>query len=558
MRYNSFRSCNFPFLDRNKIMSMFKTVTSNIGIDITKSSIKMSQFKRDSLTRVAYKEIPVSVRRGSGDEFLQFISKSISALVKEENFGGRNVSSNLTGPSEVNLLFFTLPRMEKKDLEGAVSMEVKKEASFPIENSVYDFYSRDVQYHEDELRIISAVSNREVINNKIGVLESSGLLTLRIDIVGHAIENLLKLTEDLPESRISLFLDIDTNVTTMNFFSGNLFQFSRELPFGSDDLTSSIARSIVTSKGRVNLSFEDAEALKKEYGIIKDDSKEMIRDSIPASQLSAMMRPFVEKVSREVSHSINHFRRQFNAKVGKIFLYGGAAKLKGLDEILRDNLGIEVTEFDPFEKIAVQLPDKQKELFENCKLDFVVSAGLALGEKRKFNILPVRTKLLYKLSTVRTGITVGLLLFAVTLLLSHFAVCVKVKNYQELLRTSESYLAPLKDELKAMDELKKWEERVEDRRKSISKIGRQPLWHGVLKELSNIIPEGIILESISLAESGEEMGLNIKGNLTSEESAFSKFLINLNDSPFFKDVMLISRREKNEEIGFELRCNLVY
>ena len=417
-----------------------------------------------------------------------------------------------------------------------------------------------MRYHEDELRIVSAVSNREVINKKIAVLENANLLTLRIDIAGHAIENLLRLSGDLAESEVSLFLDIDTNVTTMNFFIGNLFQFSRELPFGSDDLTSSIARPIGTSKGRVNLSFEDAEDIKREYGIIRDDSKEMIRDSIPASQLSAMMRPFVEKVLREVDHSVSHFKRQFNAKVGRIYLYGGAVKLKGLDGILRDRFKIEVVGFSQFDKIDIQLPEKQREVFENRKLDFVVGAGLALGEKRKFNILPARAKLLGKLSTVHTGIAIGLLLLFITLILSYLTVDVGIKGYHELLQKNRAYFARFEDKLAKMDELGNWEEKVERKERIISRIGRQPVWYGVLKELSNVIPEGVVLESVSLISPlDEEMGLNIKGILTSEESAFSEFLVRLNNSPFFKDVVLISRRAVEEEkIGFELKCNLVY
>ncbi len=540
-------------------MSIFKLAAPSIGLDISRSSIKMVQFKRNSLTRIAYKEIPVSIRKQDA-EFSQFVSKSISSLLKESNFEGRNVSSNLTGPQEVNLLFFTLPEMNKKDLEGAVTMEVRRGASFPIENSIYDFYAREVQYGKHQLRIVSAISSREAVNSKIEVLQNANLLTLRLDIVGHAIENLLDSTESLSERQTSLFLDIGTGITTMNFFTGNAFQFSRELSFGTDDLVSSIAKPVVTPEGRINLSLEDAEAIKTEYGIIGDDSKEMIREKIPASQLSAMMRPFVERLLREVSHSINHFRRQFDAKVGNIYLYGGAARIKRLDEILKQNLEAEVSKFDPFQKMIVQLPEKQKEVFENFRLDFVVATGLALGQKRKFNMLPMQIKVLHKLTTVRTGIAVGLLCFAITLLFSYLAVNASVKKYQDFIKTNKSFLAPLEDKLKAMDEKDIWQQKVKARKDIIKEVGREPMWHGVLKEISNIMPEGLVLETISLISPSEGgMGLNMVGNLRSGEDALSDFLINLNHSPFFENVVLKSRTVLvSEEIGFELECNLVY
>lgn len=210
--------------------------------------------------------------------------------------------------------------------------------------------------------------------------------------------------------------------------------------------------------------------------------------------------------------------------------------------------------------MTVQLPEKQKELFGTRKADFVVAAGLALSDKRKFNLLPTQIKVLYRLSTLRTGIAVGLLLFAVTLVFLYFVTRGKVKGYQGLLRRNESYVARFESNVTVMNELKKWEEMVKKREKTISEIEREPLWHGVLKEISNIIPEGVLLESIRLFTSpDDEMGLNIKGNLTSEGSGFSKFLIDLNGSPFFEDVVLVSRKkEKSGEIGFELKCDLVY
>ncbi|MCK5568173.1 MAG: PilN domain-containing protein [Spirochaetes bacterium] len=134
-----------------------------------------------------------------------------------------------------------------------------------------------------------------------------------------------------------------------------------------------------------------------------------------------------------------------------------------------------------------------------------------------------------------------------------------VKKYQDFIKTNESFLIPLEDKLKAMDKKGIWQQKVEARKDIIKEVGREPIWHGVLKEISNIIPEGIVLETISLISPSERgMGLNIVGNLRSGESALSDFLINLNRSPFFGNVVLKSRTVESGEIGFELECNLIY
>ncbi len=136
---------------------------------------------------------------------------------------------------------------------------------------------------------------------------------------------------------------------------------------------------------------------------------------------------------------------------------------------------------------------------------------------------------------------------------------VRVRGYRALLRKNKLYLAPFKERLTSIDELRKWKGLVGERERLISRLEKQPLWYGVLKEISNIVSEGIVLESIrSVSLSDKRMGLNIKGHLAIGELTFSKFLISLDDSPFFRDVVLISRKEEGGRISFELICALVY
>ncbi len=539
-------------------MSILKQPFSNIGLDVSKSGIRLAQFRGSSLVRAARSEIPISIRKGPDAKFQEFVSTTVSALIKEGNFEGKCISSVLRGPDEVGVLFFTLPEMDGNGLKDAVGAEIKKRANFSTENSVYDYDCRRTQElgAPAPLRIISAVSPLNVINQKIAILEKANLLALRFDITGHTIEDLLESTSMMDDAEASLFLDVGACVTTMNFFTGNLFQFAREISIGCDDLISAIAKPVTTSKGKLDLSLEDAELLKDKYGIVKGDSE---LGELPAPQLSAMMRPFVERLLREINNSISHFSKQFNVKVGKIFLYNGAAKLKGLDEILRESLNIEIKTFNPFEKLTVQLSTDRSGCFENSKSDFVVAAGLALGGRRRFNILPTQMKLVHKLSAVRMGITVGLLLLAVTLFLSCLIVHIRVKGYRVLLQKNKSYLAPFKERLTSIDELGRWKGLVGEKEGLISRFERQPLWHGVLKEISNIVPEGIVLESIRLASPQDnEMSLDIKGHLVLEEIAFSEFLIRLDNSSFFENVALISRKEERGRISFELRCGLIY
>jgi len=298
----------------NKSLTRFTLKPLFLGLDIGFFSIKIAQFRGACLTGVAYKEIPQEIRVNK-EEVSRFIIQTLPSMLKDSKLEGKNVNFFVSGPQQINVSSFTLPStLSGKDLKGAVVMRLKKETSFDLKTSFQDFSSTPLPGSNDR-RIVGVVSPQEAVEEKVSTLQKAKLIPVSCNIAGYLLQNLLKISKIMEEEEVGVFMNVGARVTSMNFFKGNKFQLTREVYMGGDDITKALLRPIITKEGKKTLSYTQAEAIKKDYGIIGEEDKKEIEGDIPFSQISAMMRPFSERFLREVNRSFTFYERETNTKV---------------------------------------------------------------------------------------------------------------------------------------------------------------------------------------------------------------------------------------------------
>jgi len=104
-----------------------------LGLDLGTDSIKIVQLKVTektiTLVNFAYQEIPYS-QRGKAD-LDNFIINSIKKMSKDAKLTQRKVFTALSG-DKVNASSLLLPKMSRKDLEGAIKLKLGRTLSFPF------------------------------------------------------------------------------------------------------------------------------------------------------------------------------------------------------------------------------------------------------------------------------------------------------------------------------------------------------------------------------------------------------------------------------------------
>lgn len=527
---------------------------SNIGVDTGRSAVKIVQFRGGKLVKAAAREIPPRIRKGSNEARLSFTGKAVSELIAEKKFHGKFAAANLAGPSQVQILNFSMPRMSKSDMRGAVGIEIRKSAGAELARGIYDYYIPEIS--EDGTQKVTAVAaDGEAVREKIRLFENAGLGITAFLTNGLALQELLNQSDFLEDGKNTLFLNIGAGVTSLNVFKGKALTVSREVMSGSDDITSAMTRSVRTAEGSVDVSYVNAENIKKTYGTM-EGAPEIIADRVPSSQLRALIRPGIERLIKEITRLTAQFSRESGEVIDSVYLSGGGGRLKGLDKLINRETGYKTLPFLPEEILPAGLSPEEEKLISEGSFDFSVACGLALCKKPAVDLVPASVKMMQKAQNVKRGATAGGLIIALAAGAFYVSLLNRVDEYNALLKDGRNRLAGLSDRMEIRDELMSWREKAAARERIYRELSRQPSFYGILKELSLITPENIFLTRLELAE---EARLRVEGVLVSEDMELSRFLTSLENSPFFTDVAMGARTRTAEGgVRFEISFKLIH
>ncbi len=138
-----------------------------------------------------------------------------------------------------------------------------------------------------------------------------------------------------------VLVDLGAGVTGVAAFYRDALRYEISIPFGSDTITSDI-------KTAFGIATEDAEYLKRNAGIISEaDVKKMYDIELPSGKTipvdgtfyNFVVKARVEEIAAYISAAIVEAQRR-GCRDMKVFLTGGGARLKGLDEVLAEKLGL--------------------------------------------------------------------------------------------------------------------------------------------------------------------------------------------------------------------------
>jgi Tfp pilus assembly protein PilN len=141
-------------------------------------------------------------------------------------------------------------------------------------------------------------------------------------------------------------LDLDYQQATLCFLVNNRIHFARNMPVSWEKITQSLTEILVSDKGKIELSAQEAEEIKNTVGypLGHYDENLQIRDNVQVKHVVSMLRPILEVLVRELNFSFDYYATNFNVEPPRVlYITGGGANLKRFEEYLHQELGIEVS-----------------------------------------------------------------------------------------------------------------------------------------------------------------------------------------------------------------------
>ncbi len=533
-----------------------------VAVDIGYQDIKIVKFKKQSRggdwCLSDSEMIPITSRTDS-DKVTKIRDKEIIRVLKktfaDKNLKKAKVVSVVDDIKGVEKRILT-PLISTSELKEAIHWKMKDFIHFPLEESYIDFKIMGKIDIEGETKdeILAVAFSKDTIDHNLHFFKEAKVIPSSFVILPTCIEHNFP-TSEVGKDKTVVYVDLGATHTQLIIFKDNKFVFSRQLPVTGNSISNAMATVLETQKGRVTLSFAEAEEIKKEHGIPEAGTESIPGRNITCSQVMSLIRPEIEKLVSEITHSFDYYYEEFQASsVSRVVLIGRGANLKGIDSFLSQGLGISVELGSISEEVPVSDSKMQEE--KNRAVTFFACIGAARSMihelktgLKAINLLPEeikeQSKLFIRRLTSEVIITLLVMVGLVVFLGMSFAksamtrrlAAVETQIYSQRYRQKEASLKGVVNQIYA----------------------REPRWGEVFREVSNLIPKNIYLRRISYDQDVLVFDGVIISKIESTEDVLSDFMLSL-EKGIFKSVSLIqSERIKDEDsprTEFQLKCQV--
>ncbi len=522
------------------------TDRSFLGIDLRVCSVKVVELKKTStglvLQNWGMEDIPYDiVDRHPDKETAQ--AKALQKIITDKHIKTKEAIVVVGGP-EVLVKRLSMPDLSGQEAHQAIKWKIKDELGYPVEEALVEYVLAGPSTVPQEKEYLIAAVKREVVNRVIGVMRTANIKLVSIIPVPISLELLHKSKGVCDKTATLVYMGRRT--TNISFFKNCELRFNREIQVGGEDITKAMTAVVISSEGRTELSYDQAEKMKREFGIPLELDQETNIGEIPSNQLYALIRPAMERVENEILRTVEYFKSQeADITIDNMYITGGSSKTPHLLEFLSKGIGFPFEELNALEGIALDANIRDRELLtsSSSQLSCAIGAGLSGFAPNIINLAPEelreewRTQLKKHVNPIEVTLVVVVIFLIFYLIM--FFVGVRL---QAAINESQQKLTVLKPKLVRLEQLEKAMKEEEGRRGIFTAIELSRVkMPRVLENISAALPPSILVESINFVESTKQVA--IKGVVFSRggqaENILSKFILDLSNMPSFEKVDLI-------------------
>lgn len=356
---------------------------SVIGIDIGASAIKVVQIKKDGAKAVLETYGSLSIGPYAEGEVGQVLAvpeealvKALDDLFKEANITTKNSAVSIPAAASLVFLVEFPGTVGEKELPSIIYNEARRYIPVPITEVAIDWWlvpkrpldgmtddsetpsASDIK--DEKTKVLVAAIHNEALDKYKSLVADAKLETdfFEIEMFSSVRSNI---GQDLSTVMV---LDVGAAKTKISIVDRGVIQDFHIINRGSHDITAGLVTALA-------ISFHDAEAMKKEYGL---------ENNPKSPKAAAVMRTVLDYIFFEAGNVVLNYEKKYNRSIGKVVLSGGGVLLKGIMPVAKEKFGTEVAMGNPFERI--EAPAFLETILAESGPEFGVAAGLALRKLR--------------------------------------------------------------------------------------------------------------------------------------------------------------------------------
>ncbi len=336
-----------------------------LGIDIGSHSIKLIEFEEKGgekiLKKIGRTFLPNGAIVDGSIKDHEAVTNALRNLITNVQPKLKRTSTSISGYSVI-VKKIHVPLTTEREIEENLIIEAEKYVPFEIEEVYIDFSI--LKTYEDEpggTDLFLVAAKKEIVDSYASLLEEVGLIPSVIDVDVFTLSNAFEMAYGIMEEA-AVLVDIGATKTNLNIVYKAMPIFTRDMAFGGEQLTDAI-------RDATGLNWEEAEKVK--IGGTED--------TILKKEINEVINQLVDLWVQEVKKAIDFFKSNSPQKEhpSHIFLSGGCALLKGIEEKFANGLELEAKRLNCLETVKLS-KEIDREYVEKIGPQMAIATGLAL------------------------------------------------------------------------------------------------------------------------------------------------------------------------------------
>jgi type IV pilus assembly protein PilM len=344
---------------------LFRRTKSLVGLDIGSSSVKAIELKP---VGKGFRVSAIGVESVPPDSIVDgaiidggAVADAVRRLFANKRFKAKDVVASLSGNSVI-VKKITLPSMTEAELSESIYWEAEQYIPFDIQDVNLDYEILDAGTGQDQqgsMEVLLVAAKKDKIGDYTNVISQAGKAPVIVDVDVFALQNAFEANYGFEPNAVVAILNAGASAININILSGAQSVFTRDVSMGGNAFTEAVQKEL-------NLPYESAEQLKKGQDV----------DGATYEDARAVLRAMTDNVLLEVEKTFDFFKATASSdRIDRIMLSGGASRVEGFAESLRERFATDVEPFDPFRQVGC---DAKKVGIDDVD-DFAPVAAVAMG-----------------------------------------------------------------------------------------------------------------------------------------------------------------------------------
>ncbi|MDT8367895.1 MAG: type IV pilus assembly protein PilM [Longimicrobiales bacterium] len=342
-------------------MALFGRNKTSVGLDIGSGFVKLVQVDHSGdqpqVTRVAMRPLlPDTIVEGEIMDYA-LVSDTVSGLFRELGLKGTDVITAVGG-HDVIIKKIPMERMKESEARQVVPWHAEQHVPFDINSVELDFQVLDPDGDDVNMEVLLVAAKRELVDNRVALIEDAGLTAAIIDVEAFALHNALQHNyPEAMEGTVAL-VNIGHEVTNVNILENGVPILTRDIPFGSRRIR---------------------EDLQRERGLTAEEAEDVVQGLSSVDDLDTIVAQSADEVGVGIERAAAFLMtRESGDGLGRIYIAGGGARIPGMEQALANRMSVETLLINPFERVPVAAEAADGMDLEAAAPMLLLSLGLAL------------------------------------------------------------------------------------------------------------------------------------------------------------------------------------